>query len=87
MKFYNNTIELSQVFTFTSSRRLTEQELLDMHKALVCALPEGVSDNLLDALREQVPEDADADDFCGYGPEYRHGRPTRDELSSTEDHT
>lgn len=67
MTYYQNRIEISALFCFTSNRQLSEAELIALRKALDAAMGNGPADELLEALREQLPEDIDADDFCGLG--------------------
>lgn len=67
MTYYQNRIEISALFCFTSNRKLSEEELIALRKALDSAMANGPADELLEALREQLPDGIDADDFSGFG--------------------
>lgn len=85
--FYENRIDFSMQLVFTSNRRLTEDELLALHKGLQGALAQqdGPAEQLLDALREQVEDlDCDPQDWEGLGPQMMNDRPVTDQLVSKE---
>ena len=67
MTYYQNRIEVSALFCFTSNRELSNGELLALRRALDSAMANGPADELLEALREQLPDDIDADDFSSLG--------------------
>ena len=67
MTYYQNRIEISALFCFTSNRKLSEDELIALRKALDLAMANGPADELLEALREQLPDGIEADDFGGLG--------------------
>ena len=86
MPKYQNTLDFSMCFTFTSERRLNDFELGALHKALQSALSQegGPADQLQDALQEQVADlNCGPDNFETLGPAVLgNGYPINDALSS-----
>lgn len=65
---YQNRISITFDAEFTTNHQLSDLRLKELYEALRSALAGDCADQLLDAVREQVAEDEEPDEWCGFVP-------------------